>query len=202
MRFWTPAAPLVLASKSEIRRALLEAAGIPLEVQPAAVDERGLERQAGSASAEEIACLLARAKADAVAVRQPGRLVLGADQTLALDGRVFAKAPDRSAARAQLLLLRGNTHELHAALALRQDGKLLFEHVSTARLTIRPFSDAFLDHYLDALGDSVLRSVGCYQLEAAGIHLFERIEGDHFTILGLPLLPLLGFLRARGYVAA
>ena len=202
MSLWTAAAPLVLASASEIRRELIEAAGIPVEVRPAALDERGLAQAAGPRSAAEIARLLAHAKASAVAETMPGRLVLGADQTLALGDRVFAKASDRRAARAQLADLRGRTHELHSALAVVRDGELLFQEVATARLAMRPFSDAFLDRYLDLVGAAALRSVGGYQLETHGVHLFNRIEGDHFTILGLPLLPLLGFLRAAGYVAA
>jgi septum formation protein len=202
MPLWMAAAPLVLASKSDIRRQLLAAAGIPVEVRPADIDERGLARASGAASPQDVARLLASAKAKGVALAVPGRLVLGADQTLGFAGRAFSKAKDRPAARAQLAGLRGQAHELHSAVALVRDGTLLFEHVGAARLTMRAFSDAFLDRYIDASGEAVLHSVGGYQLEAFGVHLFERIEGDHFTILGLPLLPLLGFLRQAGYVAA
>jgi septum formation protein len=132
----------------------------------------------------------------------PGRLVLGADQTLALGSRRFSKPVDLAAARAQLAVLRGHTHELTSAIALARDDAVLFEHREAARLTMRAFSDAFLDGYLEAMGAAVTTSVGAYQLERAGIQLFERVDGDHFVILGLPLLPLLGFLRRQGMLAA
>ena len=128
-------------------------------------------------------------------------MVLGADQTLALGKRRFSKAPDRAVAREQVAALRGNTHTLHSALAVMRGGVVLFETVDAAHLTMRNFSDAFLDSYLDAVGDKVLSSVGGYQLEGTGIQLFERVEGDHFTVLGLPLLPLLGWLREAGLLA-
>jgi septum formation protein len=201
MALWCRPDALVLASKSEIRRQILAGAGIPVEVRPAAIDERSAEHNAASSSAG-VARLLAAAKARAMSDTMPGRLVLGADQTLGFGGRTFSKAADRAAVRAQLGLLRGGTHELHSAIALVQDGNLVFEHVSSARLTMRRFSDAFLERYLDAVGHAALQSVGCYQLEALGTHLFERIDGDHFTVLGLPLLPLLDFLRTQGWVDA
>jgi septum formation protein len=202
MVLWLKPESLVLASKSEIRRQILVASRIPVEVQPAAIDERSIERDAGSASAVDVARLLAAAKAKAVSGIMPDRLILGADQTLGFDGRIFSKPADRAAAGAQLGQLRGSAHELHSAIAVVQDRNVLFEHVSSARLTMRPFSDAFLERYLETIGPAVLQSVGGYQLEGAGIHLFERIDGDHFTILGLPLLPLLRFLRRQGYVDA
>jgi septum formation protein len=189
---WLADTPLVLASQSASRRAILESAGIPLDVEPAAIDERAVEARADRADPGDIAALLARAKALAVSAQKPGRLVLGADQTLA----------DRAAARDQLKTLRGNTHELHSALALARDGAIVFEHREAARLTMRPFSDDFLERYLDAAGSAVTASVGAYQVEGAGIHLFEHIDGGHFTILGLPLLPLLGFLRRTGALSA
>ena len=201
MSLWRTAEPLVLASRSAVRRALLEAAAIPCEVIPADVDERALEREAGLLDPAAVAGLLARAKARAVAATMPGRLVLGADQTLAFARRVFSKAPDRAGARAQLSQLRGETHELHAAVALVRSGKTMFAHTGTARLSMRRFSDSFLEEYLDAAGDAACASVGGYQLEGLGVHLFERIDGDYFTILGLPLLPLLAFLRSEGCVA-
>jgi septum formation protein len=148
-----------------------------------------------------VAALLARAKALRVAAAVPGRLVVGADQTLALGSRRFDKPADRTAARAQLQALAGSTHELHAAVAVARDENVLFEHVAVARLTMRALSDPVLDRYLEAAGADVTASVGGYQLEALGVHLFDRIEGDHFTILGLPLLPLLAYLRAEGSLA-
>jgi septum formation protein len=198
---WLGAAPLVLASRSQARRALLEAAAVPVEVCPADVDERALEAAAGSSDAETVAGLLARAKAVSVSERLPDRLVLGADQTLALDGRRFSKPADRNAAREQLLSLRGRTHALHSAIALAQGPDIIFEHVGVARLTMRPFTDEFLDAYLDTAGPAATASVGAYQLEKTGIHLFEQVEGDHFTILGLPVLPLLHFLRGTRLLA-
>jgi nucleoside triphosphate pyrophosphatase len=198
---WLAPAPLVLASRSVARRALLEAAGVPIELCPADLDERALEAAAAAADPTAIAAMLAREKASLVAKSHPGRLVLGADQTLALSSKRFSKPADRLAARAQLRVLRGRSHQLHAALAFVDDKGPVFEHVETARLTMRPFSDDFLDRYLDAMGDAVLASVGCYQLEGLGVQLFERIDGDYFTILGLPLLQALDFLRRRGCLA-
>jgi septum formation protein len=202
MSLWLAALPLVLASQSRSRRAVLEAAGVAIEVKPAAIDERGVEARAGVSGADAVAALLAREKANAVGSNDPERLVLGADQTLALDGRRFSKAVDRAAARQQLSALRGRTHTLHSALAVVRGGTVLFEHVDAAHLTMRSFSDDFLDAYLDSVGGAALASVGCYQLEGQGIQLFERVEGDHFTVLGLPLLPLLAWLRREGLMAA
>jgi septum formation protein len=201
MTAWLGPAPLVLASRSAARRALLEAAGIPIELHPADIDERALEAQATAHDPGTSAAMLAREKASAVAKSCPSRLVLGADQILAFGPKRFSKPADRLAARAQLQALRGRTHELHAALAFVEDGAVVFTHVETARLTMRPFSDNFLDRYLGATGDAALASVGCYQLEGLGVQLFERIDGDYFTILGLPLLQALDFLRHRGYLA-
>jgi septum formation protein len=201
MGLWLAAAPLVLASASSVRRHLLEAAGIPVDVQPTNLDERAAEASAPRNNPSAVAAHLAREKALRVTATAPGRLVVGADQTLALGDRRFDKPGDRAAARAQLQALAGRAHELHAAVAVARDGGVLFEHVAIARLIMRPLSDAVLDRYLDAAGAAVTASVGGYQLEALGVHLFERIEGDHFTILGLPLLPLLAYLRAEGSLA-
>ena len=201
MSLWLAARPLMLASKSAARRALLEAAGIPVEIVPADIDERAVEARAGFADAEKVAALLAREKAKAVAGQHPDRMVLGADQTLALGERRFSKASDRAGAREQLLALRGKTHTLHSAVAVVAAGTVIFEHVDAAHLTMRAFSDGFLDRYLDAVGDAATASVGGYQLEGAGIQLFERVEGDHFTVLGLPLVPLLDWLRRAGHLA-
>lgn len=177
---------------------MLEAAGIPVEISLPQIDERGIETAAGPLGPGEAAGLLAAAKAKAAAQTLPGRLVVGADQTLALGRRRFNKPVDRPTALAQLNLLAGNIHELHSAVAVARDEDVLFTRVETARLRMRKFSDAFIEGYLDAAGTAVLDSVGAYQLEALGVHLFERVEGDFFTILGMPLLPLLDFLRREG----
>jgi septum formation protein len=198
MSLWLASDPLVLASRSAARRALLEAAGVPLALHPADLDERALERVAAAEAPAAMAALLARAKAAFVAGLHPGRLVLGADQTLALGPQRFAKPVDRAVARAQLRVLSGRTHELHSAIAFVQDAAVLFEHVDTARLTMRSLSDRFLDLYLDAVGNAATASVGAYQIEGPGIQLFERLDGDYFTILGLPLVAALDFLRRRG----
>lgn len=202
MALWLAGEPLLLASRSKARQALLQAAGVPVEVKPADVDERGLEAGASHAPPGAIAALLARAKANAVAAMCPDRLTLGADQTLALGAACFAKPADVAAARVQLRALRGRTHELHSAVALVRDGKALFEHVGIARLTMRAFSDSFLDRYLEAVGAAATTSVGGYQIEGPGVQLFERVEGDYFTVLGLPLLAVLDFLRGQGWLAS
>jgi septum formation protein len=201
MPLWLADRPLVLASKSAIRHAILQDAGIPVEIAPADIDERAIEQRAGLHDAGETAALLAREKARGIAASRSSRLVLGADQTLALGERRFSKPVDRAGAREQLKVLCGKTHELHTAVALFRDGTLLFEHREVARLTMRAFSDEFLDAYLDAMGPAVTTSVGAYQLEKAGIQLFERIEGDHFVILGLPVLALLQYFRREGWLA-
>ena len=201
MGLWLAAIPLVLASASAVRRRLLEAAGIPVDVRPADLDERAVEASVPSNNPSAVAALLAREKALQVTATVPGRLVVGADQTLALGDRRFDKPGDRAAARAQLQALAGRTHELHAAVAVARDRRVLFEHVAIARLTMRPLTDTVLDRYVEAAGAAVTASIGGYQLEALGVHLFERVDGDHFTILGLPLLPLLAYLRAEGSLA-
>jgi septum formation protein len=205
MGLWLADAPLVLASQSSARRILLTAAGVPIDAHPADIDERGLERGLESAaiapSAGAVAALLAREKAIAVESRYRGRLTLGADQTLTLDAKRFAKPADRKAARAQLRELCGRTHELHSAVAFVQHGAVLFEYVATARLTMRNFSDDFLELYLDAVGDAAMASVGAYQIEGLGVQFFERVDGDYFTVLGLPLMEVLEFLRRIGCLA-
>ncbi|MDQ0346874.1 Maf family protein [Ancylobacter vacuolatus] len=199
-RLWRGTAPLLLASKSAARRALLDAARLPFEVVSVDVDERAIEAQAVDEGADPagIALTLARAKALAGAAAHPGRVVIGADQTLALGDEAFHKPADRAAAKAQIARLAGRTHKLHSAVAVARDGEVLWATVESAHLTLRPLDDAALEAYLDAAGEAVLSSVGGYQLEELGIHLFERVEGDHSVILGLPLLPLLGFLRSEG----
>ncbi|MGB9296326.1 MAG: Maf family protein [Pseudolabrys sp.] len=195
MVLWLAPQPLVLASRSDIRGKILAAAGLRFEIRPSQINERAVEAKSGAADSAAVARHLARAKADAVAASLPGRLVLGADQTLARGAKRFGKPVDRAEAADQLRALRGRTHELHSALALVRDKEIVFTCVDTARLTMRDFSDRFLNDYLDMAGDAAMNSVGGYQLEGIGIHLFERVEGDYFTILGLPLLPLLSFLR-------
>jgi septum formation protein len=200
MPLWRAAEPLLLASRSAPRRAMLEAAGIPIEVRVPDLDERAIEAAAGPRRPAETALFLAGEKAKAVAIAH--RLVVGADQTLALGTRRFDKPKDRAAARDQLRTLSGQTHQLHSAVAVARDGELLFAATDTASLTMRNLSDSFLNTYLDTAGAAVLGSVGGYQLEAIGIHLFARVDGDHFTILGLPLLKLVEFLRREGSLAA
>lgn len=193
---------LVLASGSSIRATLLRNAGLDFAVDPAGVDEREIERPLLEAGAEpqEIALVLGKAKALDVALRRPGDLVIGADQVLGLGSTRFTKPADLAAARSQLALLSGKAHDLHSSVVVAKGGEVLWSHVSTASLHMRALSDAELDAYLAAAGSAALSSVGCYQLEGLGIRLFERIEGDYFTILGLPLLPLLGFLREKGEI--
>ena len=198
MTLWRGDEPLVLASQSRTRQTLLANAGLDAEAVPADLDERALA--AGLNDAPEIAAHLARAKAQHVAGRRAGHHVIGADQTLALETQHFSKPSARAQAAEQLAALSGKMHVLHSAVCVARDGEVLFETVDTARLTMRPLTGRQIASYLDAAGDQVMTSVGAYQLEGLGVHLFERIEGDHFTILGLPLLPLLDFFRRRGLV--
>lgn len=191
---------LVLASGSRTRAEMLANAGVTFDVVAADVDERALEAPmlAAGAAPAEIATALAEAKALAVSRSEPGALVIGADQVLDLAGERFTKAATIADAGEQLRRLQGHTHALHSAVVTARDGAIVWSHCDTAKLTVRPFTAAFLASYLAAMGDRVLGSVGCYQIEGLGAQLFERIEGDHFTILGLPLLPLLSHLRDVG----
>ncbi|WP_439359278.1 Maf family protein [Bradyrhizobium sp. DASA03007] len=201
MGLWRGTSPLILASQSSARKTLLANAGFEFESVTADIDERGLQAASKLSNPRAIALLLACEKAKAVSALHPGSYVIGADQTLALGERLFNKPAGRPQAMAQLRDLAGNSHELNSAVAVAHDGKIVFEDVSVARMTMRHLTEAQLSDYLDAAGDAVATSVGGYQLEGLGIHLFERIEGDHFTILGLPLLPLLAFLRRERLVA-
>jgi septum formation protein len=201
MSIWRGKYPLILASQSRARQALLANAAIAFEAVPADIDEREIQRASGLAAPGDIASLLARLKSLWVSSRRPGKIVVGADQTLALGKRLFSKPAGRAQAAEQLQILAGNSHELHSAVAVARDGKIIFETVAIARMTMRQLSEPEIDAYLDQAGDAVMASVGGYQLEGLGIHLFERIEGDHFTILGLPLLPLLAFLRSEQLLA-
>lgn len=200
---WIAAQPLILASTSQTRRALVEAAGLFAETRHPEVDERAIEEtfRVSGAPIEELALLLAREKALAVSRREPGRLVLGADQTLECEGEQFHKPADIDSAKRQIAALSGRTHHLHSAAAIAVDGEVVFDAVETADLTVRPIDEAFIDRYVKAVGDAVLTSVGGYQIEGVGVQLFSRIGGDHFTILGLPLLPVLAFLRAHNHLA-
>jgi len=195
---------LVLASASKVRRALLEAAGLALAVDPAAMDEVAVKVSlaAEGGRPEDIADALAELKALRVSPRHPGAIVLGADQVLECEGRCFDKPADRAEARAQLRALAGKRHRLISSLLALRDGRRLWHYRGEAFLTMRSFSDSFLDGYLAAAGTSALESVGAYQLERLGAQLFARVEGDYFTILGLPLLPLLEFLRQQGELPA
>ncbi|WP_298258353.1 Maf family nucleotide pyrophosphatase [Bradyrhizobium sp.] len=197
MTLWRGKEPLLLASQSKARQILLANAGIAFESDPADIDERAIQKSSGLSDPGGIANLLAREKARAVSVRRQGHYVIGADQTLALGMRTFNKPAGRTQAVEQLRALSGQRHELHAAVAVARDGKLLYDHVSVARMTMRQLDDAQIEAYLVEAGHAVTSSVGAYQLEGLGVHLFEQIEGDHFTILGLPLLPLFAFLRGE-----
>jgi septum formation protein len=197
---WRGRQPLILASQSRARQMLLADAGIAFEAIPADIDERAIQQQSGLQRPGDVAALLALEKARAVAAKNSGRIVLGADQTLALGEELFDKPADRGRAAAQLRALSGKTHELHAAIVLIGAGELLGQQVSVARLTMRRLTDGQIEQYLDAAGAAVTTSVGAYQLEGLGVHLFERVEGDHFTILGLPLLALLPMLRDRALI--
>jgi septum formation protein len=202
MTLWRGKDPLILASQSRARQLLLANAGIPFEAVPAEIDERAVQQASGLSAPGEIAALLAREKALAVSMRQPGRYVVGADQTLALQDRLFSKPSGRARAAEQLRDLAGRRHELHSAVAVVRDGKIMFETTAIARMTMRQLSGTEIQTYLDEAGEAVTSSVGAYQLEGLGVHLFERIDGDHFTILGLPLLPLLAFLRSERLLGA
>ena len=195
MTIWRANKPLILASQSRARKMLLANAGLAFEAVPADIDERSLQQASKLSRPGEIAKLLAREKAAWVSARNAGHYVIGADQTLALGERLFNKPDGRVAAAEQLRALSGQTHELHSAVAVALDGKVAFETAAVARMTMRPLTGDEIRLYLDEAGDAVTTSVGAYQLEGLGVHLFERIKGDHFTILGLPLLPLLDFLR-------
>jgi septum formation protein len=201
MTLWRGKHPLILASQSGARQALLTGAGIRFEAVPAEIDERAIQQASKLSAAGDIAALLAREKALSVSRRLPGRFVVGADQTLALGMRLFSKPAGRAQAAEQLRALAGRDHELHSAVAVVHDGKILFEEAAIARMAMRPLGETEIDAYLDEAGKAVTSSVGAYQLEGLGVHLFERIEGDHFTILGLPLLQLLAFLRSERLLA-
>jgi septum formation protein len=197
MTLWRGKYPLILASQSRARQTLLANAGINFEAVPAEIDERAIQQASGLTAPGDIAKLLAREKSLSVSLQLSDRFVVGADQTLALGLQLFSKPAGRAQAAEQLRALAGGAHELHSAVAVARDGEILFADVTSARMTMRSLGEAEIAAYLDEAGEAVTSSVGAYQLEGLGVHLFERIEGDHFTILGLPLLPLLGFLRGE-----
>jgi septum formation protein len=201
MTVWRGQLPLILASQSRARQMLLASAGIDFEAVPAEIDERAVQQDSRLISPDEIAALLAREKARVVSARKPGRLAVGADQTLSLGAKLFSKPAGRIQAAEQLSALAGRTHKLHSAVAVSRDDEILFETVTVADMTMRRLTQPQIEAYLDEAGEAVTSSVGAYQLEGLGIHLFERIEGDHFTILGLPLLQLLDFLRSERLLA-
>lgn len=192
--------PVVLASKSASRQAILAAAGVAFEAVWSGVDEDAAKADllARGGSPREIAAHLAEAKALAVSKTRPDAVVIGADQTLDLDGELFDKAENLEQARARLRRLKGRTHLLHSAVAVAREGAPVWATLESPRLTMRAFSDSWLDGYLARGGEALLGSVGCYLLEGEGVQLFELVEGDYFAILGLPLLPLLASLRAAG----
>lgn len=194
--FWRESTPLILASKSAGRRQALLHSGVPFEPISADVDERAIESRLEGADADAIALALARAKALAIAAK--GRLVLGADQVASCDGRIFGKPADMREAEALLRFLSGRRHRLHSAIALAREGAVIFETVERADLTMRGLSDDFIAAYLLEVGDAVLTSAGAYQIEGLGAQLFSKVEGDHWTIMGLPLLALLETLRREG----
>jgi septum formation protein len=194
------APPVVLASASRSRIAMLATAGVAVNAHPAGVDEAEVKRAlvAEEATPMLVAETLAELKAQQVSTRHPGALVIGADQVLACNEVLFDKPPNRDHARGHLQALRGRSHTLYAGVCVVRDGRYLWHANDSAELTMRDLSDAFIETYLDAIGDDALQSVGAYQLEGRGAQLFTRVSGDFFTILGLPLLPLLGFLRNHG----
>jgi septum formation protein len=198
------AQPLLLASQSSIRQALLARAGLAFEALPARIDEEALRQalEAEGASPRDMADALAEMKARKIAERRPESVVIGCDQVLEFQGQAWAKPADRVMAEVQLRQLRGGTHKLHSAVVLYHEAQPVWRHLETVRMTMRPFSDAYLQAYLSRAWPGVADSVGGYKIEEEGLRLFSRIEGDHYAILGLPLLPLLTYLGGRGFIAA
>ena len=204
MSFQAASPRLILASASASRKAQLEHAGLRFEARAAHVDEAEVKRaaRADGATAEETALLLAELKATRIARRDPDALVIGCDQLLVCEERWFDKPAHLAEARAHLLNLRGRTHTLVTAVLCQRGEQRLWHHVALPKLTMRAFSESFLDTYLAAEGDALTTTVGAYRLEGLGVHLFDMVQGEHAAVLGLPLLPLLGFLRQHGVLAA
>lgn len=197
---------LILASGSSARKSMLQAAGLAFDVHPADVDEDAIRSimvtENDCVEASDVAAVLAAEKALSVSRLHPDTLVIGSDQILALGRRMFSKAETVAEARDHLDRLRGRTHELVSAVVLAHNGEVVWQTVDSAQLTMRQFSDEFLGRYLEKAGNSTLKSVGCYHLEGLGVQLFDKIDGDYFTILGMPLLPLLAQLRKLGVVTS
>lgn len=199
---------LILASGSRARREMLKSSGVSFTVEAANVDEDAVRAALAGADRSneldpaDVAEVLARSKAEAVSQSRPNACVIGGDQVLALDDEILTKPADETAARRQLQKLKGRVHALHSAVALAIDGEVVWSHVETAQMHVRDFSDAFLDDYMRRAGRLVLGSVGAYHMEGLGIQLFDRIDGDYFTVLGMPLMPLLAELRARHVIMA
>lgn len=194
--------PLVLASRSESRASILKNAGLEFDIVPADVDEPAIraviQKSEPNPDPADIAEILARTKAETVSAERKQSVVIGADQILLFEGRIYEKPADIAAARRMLLALKGNTHQLYTSVSVARNGQSIWAHGATANMTMRSFTPEFLGQYLADAGEQVLKSVGAYQIESTGIHLFSKIDGDYFTILGLPLLPLLEFLRGEG----
>jgi len=198
---WHVEEPMILASTSAARQKILSDAGIPYEAIGADVDEREIERDLGKASPDEVARTLASAKAMKLSNQYAHRLVLGADQVASCEGRIFGKPQDKEQARTLLLFLSGRRHRLHSAITLMRNGKIIFENISHADLTVRKLSENFIETYLLHMGDKVLTTAGGYQIEGLGAQLFSDISGDHWTIMGMPLLTLLETLRVEGLLS-
>lgn len=196
--FWLNGDPPILASASAGRRHVLREAGLPFEARPAAIDERAIEAALGVVDADVVAGTLARAKALAASEHAGDRWIIGADQTASCEGRIFGKPPTREKASELLRFLSGRRHRLHSAVALVRSGAVAFETVAHADLEMRVLSDAFIEAYLDAMGEAALARAGAYQVEGLGAQLFRRVEGDHWTIMGLPILSVLETLRKAG----
>ena len=195
-------AQIILASTSPFRRALLENAGIDFEVDRPRIDERAVEdaTSGSGVTPAEVALILARAKAEEVSARQPTSIVIGSDQTLSFEDELLHKPKDMDEARRRLLAFSGRTHFLNSAVAIARNGETVWSHVADAAMTMRPLDPGFIGRHLARVGEKALTSVGAYQVEGEGIQLFERIEGDHFTVVGLPVLPLLDALRGLGAI--
>lgn len=193
---------IILASTSEIRKTILANAGVEFLTQDPKLDEKAARLSMQGMTAKAVAISLAEAKSKVVSQEKPSSLVLGADQTLGIDGEIFDKPVSLAQTRQHLVALRNRTHSLYSALSCTIAGKMVWSYCGEAKLTMRNFTNEFLDQYLAEISQSYSSSVGGYKLEGYGINLFDRIEGDYFTILGLPLLPLLGFLRHEKYISS